>query len=124
MNDHALHSVPSARYDSPNYLWFRNRYQRFVYVDRIVVARRRADVAVRGGSIMACSITSSAPDMIVFSAKSIYRRPIRSRTRFMRRWDLSKSAPPRSATGLCNISRAYYPRAIARSHRIKLDASA
>jgi predicted GNAT superfamily acetyltransferase len=27
-----------ARYDSPNYLWFRNRYQRFVYVDRIVVA--------------------------------------------------------------------------------------
>ena len=27
-----------ARYDSPNYLWFRNRYDRFVYVDRIVVA--------------------------------------------------------------------------------------
>ncbi len=27
-----------ARYDSPNYLWFRTRYQRFVYVDRIVVA--------------------------------------------------------------------------------------
>jgi predicted GNAT superfamily acetyltransferase len=33
-----------ARYDSPNYLWFRNRYQRFVYVDRIVVAS-----AARGG---------------------------------------------------------------------------
>jgi predicted GNAT superfamily acetyltransferase len=32
-----------ARYDSPNYLWFRNRCQRFVYVDRIVVAS-----AVRG----------------------------------------------------------------------------
>jgi predicted GNAT superfamily acetyltransferase len=27
-----------ARYDSPNYLWFRKRYERFVYVDRIVVA--------------------------------------------------------------------------------------
>jgi predicted GNAT superfamily acetyltransferase len=27
-----------AHYDSPNYLWFRNRYERFVYVDRIVVA--------------------------------------------------------------------------------------
>jgi predicted GNAT superfamily acetyltransferase len=27
-----------ARYDSPNFLWFRDRYQRFVYVDRIVVA--------------------------------------------------------------------------------------
>jgi uncharacterized protein len=27
-----------ARYDSPNFLWFRARYPRFVYVDRIVVA--------------------------------------------------------------------------------------
>jgi predicted GNAT superfamily acetyltransferase len=33
-----------AGYDSPNFLWFRSRYPRFVYVDRIVVAasaRRR-----------------------------------------------------------------------------------
>jgi uncharacterized protein len=28
----------AARYDSPNFLWFRARYPRFVYVDRIVVA--------------------------------------------------------------------------------------
>src|SRR5258708_32485801 len=27
-----------ARYDNPNFLWFRARYPRFVYVDRIVVA--------------------------------------------------------------------------------------
>ncbi len=27
-----------ADYDSPNFLWFRARYLRFVYVDRIVVA--------------------------------------------------------------------------------------
>ena len=27
-----------APYDSPNFLWFRERYRRFVYVDRIVVA--------------------------------------------------------------------------------------
>ena len=27
-----------ARYDSPNFLWFRARYPRFVYVDRVVVA--------------------------------------------------------------------------------------
>jgi len=26
-----------ADYDSPNYLWFRERHSRFVYVDRIVV---------------------------------------------------------------------------------------
>ena len=27
-----------ADYDSPNFLWFRARYERFVYVDRIAVA--------------------------------------------------------------------------------------
>ncbi len=27
-----------AHYDSPNFLWFRDRYDRFVYVDRVVVA--------------------------------------------------------------------------------------
>jgi predicted GNAT superfamily acetyltransferase len=27
-----------ARYDSPNFTWFRARYPRFVYVDRVVVA--------------------------------------------------------------------------------------
>ncbi|WP_375411821.1 GNAT family N-acetyltransferase [uncultured Bradyrhizobium sp.] len=34
----------SAEYRSPNYLWFRQRYPRFVYVDRVVItpgARRR-----------------------------------------------------------------------------------
>ena len=28
-----------ADYDSPNFVWFRERYPRFVYVDRVVVAR-------------------------------------------------------------------------------------
>lgn len=28
----------NARYDSPNFLWFKSRYPHFVYVDRIVVA--------------------------------------------------------------------------------------
>jgi predicted GNAT superfamily acetyltransferase len=31
------HSNQDADYDSPNFLWFRARYGRFVYVDRIVV---------------------------------------------------------------------------------------
>jgi hypothetical protein len=30
-----------ASYHSPNFLWFRDRYQRFVYIDRIVVAASR-----------------------------------------------------------------------------------
>ena len=29
----------SAEYDSPNFLWFRVRYPRFVYVDRVVTAQ-------------------------------------------------------------------------------------
>lgn len=28
-----------ADYDSPNFLWFRKRYPRFVYIDRVVVAK-------------------------------------------------------------------------------------
>jgi predicted GNAT superfamily acetyltransferase len=28
----------TAAYDSPNYLWFRERFPRFVYVDRVVTA--------------------------------------------------------------------------------------
>ena len=35
----------TATYDSPNYLWFRERLDRFVYVDRVVVA---ADQRGRG----------------------------------------------------------------------------
>ena len=36
----------SADYDSPNFLWFRERYRTFVYVDRIVVG-----AALRGQGI-------------------------------------------------------------------------
>jgi uncharacterized protein len=65
-----------ADYDSPNYLWFRARYSRFVYVDRIVVeqaargrghARRLyADliehaVAV-GHNIIVCEVNSQPPN--------------------------------------------------------------
>ena len=39
----------SAAYDSPNYQWFRQRFDRFVYVDRIVVAE-----AARGRGYARC----------------------------------------------------------------------
>jgi len=35
---------PDAPHDSPNFLWFRERYPDFLYIDRIVIARPR-----RGG---------------------------------------------------------------------------
>lgn len=38
-----------ADYDSPNYRWFAQRYARFLYVDRIVVA---ADIHARGAGSM------------------------------------------------------------------------
>jgi len=59
-----------ALYDSPNFLWFRRRYPRFVYVDRVVVAETArgrglaralyAEVSARaqsaGHGILACEV--------------------------------------------------------------------
>jgi len=65
-----------ARYDSPNFLWFRDRYPRFVYVDRIVVAasaRGRGyarklyfdlfeQAALAGHERVVCEVNSSPPN--------------------------------------------------------------
>ena len=65
-----------AEYDSPNFLWFRARYERFVYVDRIVVAsaaRGRglarllycalfAEAARAGHSRVVCEVNSEPPN--------------------------------------------------------------
>ena len=40
----------ASDYDSPNFLWFRERYPRFAYVDRIAVALMRGAGALRAGS--------------------------------------------------------------------------
>jgi len=66
----------AADYDSPNYLWFRERYARFVYVDRVVVsaaARGRglarqlyadlfAAAAAAGHSQIVCEVNSDPPN--------------------------------------------------------------
>ncbi len=80
----------AADYDSPNFLWFRERFPRFVYVDRIVVAgeaRGRGHPAV---STSYCSNGLARPGTSGSSARSIPTRPIRPRTRFMRTWALSR----------------------------------
>jgi predicted GNAT superfamily acetyltransferase len=65
-----------ASYDSPNYLWFRERYPRFVYVDRIVVAnaargrgharRLYLDLfdraAANGHTIVTCEVNADPPN--------------------------------------------------------------
>jgi uncharacterized protein len=69
-------STGSAAYESPNYLWFRQRYRRLVYVDRVVVApdaRGRGyagllyadlfDRACRAGhDIVACEVNRDPPN--------------------------------------------------------------
>ena len=65
-----------ADYDSPNFLWFRDRYPRFVYVDRVVVARQARgrgharllyqalfEQAVRAGhTVVACEVNADPPN--------------------------------------------------------------
>jgi len=65
-----------ADYDSPNFLWFRARYRRFVYVDRIVVAaeargrgharRLYRDLFAQAGSAghqrIVCEVNSDPPN--------------------------------------------------------------
>ncbi|GAC1343712.1 MAG: GNAT family N-acetyltransferase [Acetobacteraceae bacterium] len=65
-----------AAYDSPNFLWFRARYARFVYVDRVVVAARArgrgyarrlygevfARAAAAGHEVVTCEVNSEPPN--------------------------------------------------------------
>ncbi|MBZ9774182.1 GNAT family N-acetyltransferase [Mesorhizobium sp. CO1-1-8] len=65
-----------ARYDSPNFLWFRERYERFVYVDRVVVAARARGrgharqlykdlfdhVARAGHTLVTCEVNTDPPN--------------------------------------------------------------
>jgi len=65
-----------ADYDSPNFLWFRSRYSRFVYVDRVVTAPqargrglarllygRLIDRATETGHVrIVCEVNSNPPN--------------------------------------------------------------
>ncbi|MER9686031.1 GNAT family N-acetyltransferase [Mesorhizobium sp. M0139] len=66
----------NAAYDSPNFLWFRERYPRFVYVDRVVVAAQArgrgharrlyedlfGEVTRAGHSIVTCEVNAEPPN--------------------------------------------------------------
>jgi predicted GNAT superfamily acetyltransferase len=67
-----------AVYDSPNFLWFRERYPRFVYVDRVAVAAsargrghaRRlyeelfARARAAGHSLVTCEVNADPPNPV------------------------------------------------------------
>ena len=47
-----------ARYSSPNFLWFHERYPQFLYIDRIVVAQRYRGIGL--GRVFYADVTSFA----------------------------------------------------------------
>ena len=65
-----------AEYDSPNFFWFQNRYPRFVYIDRVVVAKaargrghaRRlyeelfAKAVKAGHTLVTCEVNADPPN--------------------------------------------------------------
>ena len=74
-----------ADYDSPNFLWFREHYPRFVYVDASWSPPLRAAAGWRACSIASCSRSPRARDIAVWFARSIRRRPILYQMHFMQR---------------------------------------
>ena len=65
-----------AAYDGTNFLWFKSHYARFVYVDRVVVARAARgqglattvyqslfkEALARGHSLITCEVNSNPPN--------------------------------------------------------------
>jgi len=83
-----------ATYDNPNFAWFKNVYESFVYIDRIIIA-----ATARGQGI------ARLLDRDLFSAARVSGRqwvvcevnvepPILNRRRFMLQWAFKKSALP------------------------------
>ena len=66
----------SADYDSPNFLWFQDRLERFVYIDRIVVAEQARGLGLArqlyeqlfqlardaGHRLVTCEVNSTPPN--------------------------------------------------------------
>jgi predicted GNAT superfamily acetyltransferase len=66
-----------ADYTSPNFLWFRTRYPRFVYIDRVIVAASQRQkgwgrrfygglfeaAAAAGHTVVACEVNSEPPNL-------------------------------------------------------------
>lgn len=62
-----------AQYDSPNFLWFRDRYAQFVYIDRIVVARPYRGLGL--GRVFYADATSYAETHVPLLACEVFLEP-------------------------------------------------
>ncbi|MCB1497997.1 MAG: GNAT family N-acetyltransferase [Bauldia sp.] len=68
----------TADYHSPNFLWFRDRYPRFVYVDRIVVAdahRGRGLASALYGDLFG-KATEAGHEVVVCEVNAIPPNPV------------------------------------------------
>ncbi len=65
--------TPDADYESPNFLWFRERYPSFLYIDRIVVASTRRGAGL--GRVFYADVTSFAEVRVPLLACEVFLEP-------------------------------------------------
>lgn len=63
----------TATYSSPNFLWFRERYPEFVYIDRIVIAEPYRGLGL--GRIFYCDVTSYAELRVALLTCEVFLEP-------------------------------------------------
>ncbi|MEO7013149.1 MAG: GNAT family N-acetyltransferase [Dokdonella sp.] len=63
----------TATYASPNFLWFRERYPEFVYIDRIVIAEPSRGLGL--GRVFYCDVTSYAELRVPLLACEVFLEP-------------------------------------------------
>ena len=63
----------NAAYDSPNFLWFRERYPEFLYIDRIVIARPYRGLGL--GRVFYADVTSFAEVRVPLLACEVFLEP-------------------------------------------------
>jgi predicted GNAT superfamily acetyltransferase len=63
----------NAEHDSPNFLWFRERFPRFLYIDRIVIARNNRRHGL--GRVFYCDVQSYAEVRVPQLACEVFLEP-------------------------------------------------
>lgn len=77
VDGHVAGFLPAMRedadYDSPNFLWFRERYPEFVYIDRIIIAKPYRGLGL--GRVFYADVTSYAETRVPLLACEVFLEP-------------------------------------------------
>ena len=77
IDGHVAGFLPAMRedadYDSPNFLWFRERYAAFAYIDRIVIAKPYRGLGL--GRVFYADVTSYAETRVPLLACEVFLEP-------------------------------------------------